>query len=126
MTWNAQRFIDDRVSADANVAEVTGGFFDVLGVQPVLGRALTLGDDKEGTENVIVLSNGFWHGRYGLLSTVGLYAAMAAFVRQRDREIAIRLAVGAHATRIRNFVLVENCSSRGAGSGDWRGWGTSG
>ena len=57
--------VDDGGSAYANVAEVTGGFFDVLGVQPVLGRALTLGDDKEGAGNVIVLSNGFWHRRYG-------------------------------------------------------------
>src|SRR5262245_66003978 len=29
--------IDDGVSGYANVAEVTGGFFDVLGRQPVLG-----------------------------------------------------------------------------------------
>lgn len=57
--------IDDGVSAYANVAEVTGGFFDVLGVQPVLGRALSPVDDKEGAENVIVLSSGFWHRRYG-------------------------------------------------------------
>ena len=57
--------IDGGVSAYANVAEVTGGFFDVLGVQPVLGRALSPVDDKEGAENVIVLSSGFWHRRYG-------------------------------------------------------------
>src|SRR6185503_17125265 len=57
--------IDDGVSAYANVAEVTGGFFDVLGVQPVLGRALSPADDKEGAENVIVLSNRLWQRRYG-------------------------------------------------------------
>ena len=57
--------IDDGVSAYANVAEVTGRFFDVLGVQPVLGRALSPADDKEGAEDVIVLSSGFWHRRYG-------------------------------------------------------------
>ena len=58
--------IDDGVSAAyANVAEVTGGFFDVLGVQPVLGRALSPADDKEGAENVIVLSDRFWRRRYG-------------------------------------------------------------
>ena len=57
--------IDDGVSVYANVAEVTGGFFDVLGVQPVLGRALSPADDKEGAENVIVLSGGFWQRRYG-------------------------------------------------------------
>ncbi len=51
---------DGDIASYANVAEVTGGFFDVLGVQPVLGRALTPADYKEGTENVIVISSGFW------------------------------------------------------------------
>src|SRR5262245_59567695 len=62
--------VDDGFSAYANVAEITGGFFDVLGVQPFLGRALTPGDDKEGAEHVVVLSNGFWHRRYGASSEV--------------------------------------------------------
>ena len=51
-----------------------------------------------------------------LLSTVGLYAVMASYVRQRDREIAIRMAVGATATRIRNFVLVETVRLAGLGA----------
>jgi ABC-type antimicrobial peptide transport system permease subunit len=51
-----------------------------------------------------------------LLSTVGLYAVMAAYVRQRDREIAIRLAVGATATRIRNSVLLEAVRLSGLGA----------
>lgn len=53
------------VSSYANVALVTGGFFDVLGVQPVLGRTLTLADENDGAEHVIVLSNGLWRRRYG-------------------------------------------------------------
>ncbi len=57
--------IDQGVAAYTNVAEVTGGFFEVLGVQPVLGRVLTPADDKSGAENVIVLSRGFWRRRYG-------------------------------------------------------------
>ena len=57
--------IDDGVSSYANVGLVTGGFFDVLGVQPIVGRAFTRDDDKEGTENVIVISNGYWLRRYG-------------------------------------------------------------
>jgi ABC-type antimicrobial peptide transport system permease subunit len=51
-----------------------------------------------------------------LLSTVGLYAVMAAYVRQRDREIAIRLAVGATATRIRHLVLIEAVRLAGLGA----------
>jgi predicted permease len=56
---------DSGVSSYANVGLVTGGFFDVLGAQPIVGRAFTRGDDKEGTENVIVISNGYWLRRYG-------------------------------------------------------------
>jgi predicted permease len=57
--------IDNGVSSYANVALVTGGFFDVLGVRPILGRTLTLADEKDGAENVIVLSSGLWQRRYG-------------------------------------------------------------
>jgi predicted permease len=56
---------DSAVSSYANVGLVTGGFFDVLGVQPILGRAFTPADDKDGAENVIIISNGFWRRRYG-------------------------------------------------------------
>jgi predicted permease len=56
---------DGSMSSYANVGLVTGGFFDVLGVQPVLGRTLTRGDDEEGAEDVIVVSSGFWQRRYG-------------------------------------------------------------
>ena len=49
----------------ANVGLVTGGFFDVLGVRPILGRAFTIRDDREGAEPVIVISAGLWQRRYG-------------------------------------------------------------
>jgi ABC-type antimicrobial peptide transport system permease subunit len=51
-----------------------------------------------------------------LLSTVGLYAVMAAHVRQRDREIAIRLSLGATTMRIRSLVLTEAVRLAGAGA----------
>ena len=57
--------VDNGVSTYANVALVTGGFFDVLGVHPILGRGLTPADEKDGAENVIVLSSGLWQRRYG-------------------------------------------------------------
>lgn len=56
---------DNGVSSYANVGLVTGGFFEVLGVQPILGRAFSTDDDKDGAENVIVISSGFWQRRYG-------------------------------------------------------------
>ena len=57
--------VDDGVSSYADVALVTGGFFDVLGVEPITGRTLAPGDDVEGAENVVAISSGFWHRRYG-------------------------------------------------------------
>jgi hypothetical protein len=46
-------------------APVTGRFFEVLGVNPVLGRVFAPADDVEGAENVLVLSHGLWQRRYG-------------------------------------------------------------
>jgi predicted permease len=55
--------------------------------------------------------NAFLIGLFGiaalLLSTLGLYAVMTAHVRQRDREIAVRLALGATGASVRRLVLVE-------------------
>jgi hypothetical protein len=51
-----------------------------------------------------------------LLSTIGLYAVMAAYVRQRDREIALRMALGATTTAVRRFVLAEALRLAGLGA----------
>jgi len=42
-----------------------------------------------------------------LLSTIGIYGVMAAYIQHRGREIAVRLALGATARVIRGFVLGE-------------------
>jgi predicted permease len=46
-------------------ALVSGEFFDVLGVQPVLGRALNAADDVVGAAPVLVLSHGVWQRQFG-------------------------------------------------------------
>jgi ABC-type antimicrobial peptide transport system permease subunit len=51
-----------------------------------------------------------------LLATIGLYAVMAAAVKQRDREIALRLALGATAGGVRRLVLVEAVRLAGVGA----------
>jgi putative ABC transport system permease protein len=51
-----------------------------------------------------------------VLSTVGLYAVMAASVRQREREIAVRLALGATAGGVRRLVLAETARLAGVGA----------
>src|SRR4051794_8804468 len=47
-----------------NTASVGGDFFRVIGVEPVLGRALTGADDVSGAENVMVITYRLWQGRY--------------------------------------------------------------
>jgi putative ABC transport system permease protein len=51
-----------------------------------------------------------------LLATIGLYAVMAAYVRQRDREIALRVALGATAANVRRLVLGEAVWLAGLGA----------
>jgi predicted permease len=52
-------------SSYANVGLITGGFFEVLGAQALLGRRFTVADDREGTEPVAVISHGYWQRHYG-------------------------------------------------------------
>ena len=51
-----------------------------------------------------------------LLATIGLYAVMAAYVGQRDREIALRVALGATAANVRRLVLGEAVWLAGLGA----------
>lgn len=46
-------------------AVVTASFFQTMGVNPVLGRALLKDDESLGSERVTVLSYGLWHRRFG-------------------------------------------------------------
>src|SRR5262245_28814242 len=44
---------------------VSGGYYAGLGVQPVLGRAITDEDDRAGAAPAVVLSHQFWQERFG-------------------------------------------------------------
>jgi len=48
-----------------SMAPVGGNIFDVLGVRPQIGRALTEADDVSGAERVLVISHALWQRRYG-------------------------------------------------------------
>jgi len=44
---------------------VSDGFFQILGVQPLLGRWFTPQEDTPGNDRVAILSEGLWRRRYG-------------------------------------------------------------
>jgi predicted permease len=53
-------------SERANGELVSGNYFDLLGVQPALGRVLNEADDRTpGAHPVAVLSYGYWQRRFG-------------------------------------------------------------
>ena len=51
----------DRIQAGV----VSANFFDVLGVEPILGRTFRTGDDAIGAEAVLVLSHEYWQSKFG-------------------------------------------------------------
>lgn len=48
----------------ATGSAVSSGFFDVLRTPPALGRTFAADEEREGAP-VVVLSNGYWHRRFG-------------------------------------------------------------
>ena len=44
---------------------VSAEFFDLLGVEPLLGRTFVAADDEVGAEAVLVLSHGYWKRAFG-------------------------------------------------------------
>jgi predicted permease len=48
-----------------HTAQVTPGLFEALGVAPALGRAFSEDEDKEGAAPVVILSDSYWHSRFG-------------------------------------------------------------
>ncbi|HTH64591.1 MAG TPA: ABC transporter permease [Gemmatimonadales bacterium] len=45
-------------------ARASANFFEVLGVQPALGRAFTPQEDQAGTDQVVILSDRLWRTRF--------------------------------------------------------------
>ena len=64
-TGNANLGADGAEPERVPRAGVTTGFFSVLGVQPVLGRAFLPEDDKPGTFTGAIISHGLWKRRFG-------------------------------------------------------------
>jgi putative ABC transport system permease protein len=63
--------IDDGRSAERiDGAIVSTNLFDVLRVAPAVGRAFTVGQERRGNDDVVILSTGLWRRRFGGDSTV--------------------------------------------------------
>jgi len=83
-------FTDDNVNLLTNgepervrAAVVTEQFFDVLGVQPMLGRSFLEGEDRDGAEPVAVLGHGLWQQSFGSdPSVVGRVVEMDGVMRR--------------------------------------------
>ncbi len=65
-------------------ALVSANYFDVVGVQPALGRGFQAGEDEPGREREVVLSNKLWRRRFG-----GDPAVIGQTVRFDDQNFVI-------------------------------------
>jgi putative ABC transport system permease protein len=101
-----------------SATSVTGGFFEVLGVGPVLGRALEPADDRPGAENVLVITHALWQRRYGGSRDVlgrrlqlGDQSFTIVGVMPRDvaypRGVEAWMTLAADASRVRNPAFRE-------------------
>ena len=62
MTFN---YVGERDAVRIDVGLVTGNYFDVIGLSPVLGRAFGPGDDGRGAAPVMILTYDYWQSRFG-------------------------------------------------------------
>jgi len=62
--WQPDVTLGDRPEP-VPAALVSSDYFDVVGVQPVLGRGFAGGDDVDGHDRVLVLSHDLWQQRFG-------------------------------------------------------------
>ena len=108
-----ERVIGSRVSTD---------LFQLLGVQPALGRAFTEEEDQEGRSKVVILSQQFWQSRFGgdpntlrqtitlndqLYTVVGIMPAGFAFPDTRTQVwTPVAFNAAERATRDTNFIEV--------------------
>jgi len=64
-SWYVRDPGDSRRAIILRTSVVTANLFDVLGVKPVIGRALRREDDELGAPKVAVISREFWRRQYG-------------------------------------------------------------
>ena len=65
MTGASMNLAGADVPENVTGARVGTEFFQLLGVQPALGRGFVPGEDRPGNDAVVVLSDGLWRRRFG-------------------------------------------------------------
>ena len=81
---------DDVVRIDVGL--VTGNYFAVMGLSPVLGRAFVEGDDGPGAAPVMMLTHAYWLSRFG-----GVSAILGESVRVCGRAVVVVKGAAARA-----------------------------
>ena len=44
---------------------ISAGFFEILGVNPIMGRTFTAGEDRLGANPTVMITEGFWKRKFG-------------------------------------------------------------
>jgi putative ABC transport system permease protein len=65
-------------------ALVNANFFDIVGVQPAIGRGFRAGEDQPGSEHEVIFSDAFWKRRFG-----GDPSLVGQTVRLDDQSYAV-------------------------------------
>ena len=68
-TFNSVRFTLPGADNPETIqgGRVTADFFDVLAVQPILGRTFLAEEEQDGRDDVAILNYNFWQRRFGIL-----------------------------------------------------------
>lgn len=88
--------VGDGVAEQISGANVTGGFFNVLGVPAMYGRTLLPNDDAMASGDVVVISHGLWTRKFGadpnvIGRTMNLDATISRIVGVMPRGFAYPL-----------------------------------
>jgi putative ABC transport system permease protein len=51
--------------AEVDTVDVSDGFMNILGVQPILGRAFSRHDDIAGSPETVMLTHAYWQSKFG-------------------------------------------------------------
>ena len=99
LDWAAQSTVFEAMAAAADgsanltgrgepvevpLQQVTAGYFDMLGMRPMLGRDFSAADDRPGAPGVALLSHGFWERRFG-----GDPAAIGSSIRLDGSSVTV-------------------------------------